>query len=207
MKECTKECKKHGLVRHSCANNRNYYRCIKCASETTKYRRHQIRKELIQYAGGKCSRCEYSKYSEVLEFHHKDPSKKHFEICGSNITKYNKTILKKEVDKCDLLCANCHRETHVELKEVFNYKPKEYRRSIKCIHCGADTKNKKYCSPKCFAENKILTKPTKEDLQKLLNEYTYSEIAEKLEVARTTIFKWTSEYGLTNNSGQGRIQA
>ena len=97
--------------------------------------------------------------------------------------------------------------TFPELKGVFNYKPKEYRRSIKCIHCGADTKNKKYCSPKCFAENKILTKPTKEDLQKLLNEYTYSEIAEKLEVARTTIFKWTSEYGLTNNSGQGRIQA
>jgi hypothetical protein len=206
MKHQIKECKKHGFVKHSLVNGRKYYRCLKCSGEATKYRRIRIRKELIDYAGGKCCKCGYAKYSEVLEFHHKDPSQKLFDICGMNMTKYSKDILKKEVDKCDLLCANCHRETHVESKNEFKYEPKKYRKTIKCAVCKNKTKNKLYCSPECFAKSKILNKPTKADLQNLLKDYTYIELTEKLKVSRTTIFKWASEYGLTNNNKSDRIQ-
>ena len=91
MKHQIKECKKHGLVKHIRVSNRNYYRCLKCSNDATKYRRIKIRKELILYAGGKCCKCGYAKYSEVLEFHHKDPNQKLFDICGTNMTKYSKT--------------------------------------------------------------------------------------------------------------------
>jgi hypothetical protein len=206
MKHQMKECKKHGLVKHSLVNGRNYYRCLKCSGNTTKYRRLKIRKELIEYAGGKCCRCGYSKYSEVLEFHHKVASEKLFNICGTNVLKYSKNILQKEVDKCDLLCANCHRETHADMKDEFIYEPKKNRKSIKCAVCGNTTKNKLYCSPKCFAESKILDKPTKIDLQNLLKDYTYLELTKKLKVSRSTIFKWASDYGLTNATQSDKIK-
>ena len=47
----------------------------------------------------------------ALDFHHVDPVQKDFAISDSNIYKdINK--LKEEVDKCMLVCANCHRELH-----------------------------------------------------------------------------------------------
>ena len=45
----------------------------------------------------------------ALSFHHKDPRKKEYNFNDStmSIEKY-----KKELDKCILLCANCHMEEH-----------------------------------------------------------------------------------------------
>lgn len=67
----------------------------------------------VQYMGGKCMRCGYCKYPEVLEFHHKDPKKKEFNLGLGGLTR-SWARIKKEVKKCELLCANCHREIHVE---------------------------------------------------------------------------------------------
>jgi len=67
---------------------------------------------LVEYKGGKCKRCGYDKCIEALEFHHKDPSKKDFGISGKNIRSIERC--KEEIDKCILLCANCHREIHEE---------------------------------------------------------------------------------------------
>lgn len=68
---------------------------------------------LVDYAGGKCQRCGYDKSIRALEFHHTDPSKKDFGI-SRTLTK-SITLLKNEVDKCILLCSNCHAEIHDEL--------------------------------------------------------------------------------------------
>lgn len=46
----------------------------------------------------------------VLEFHHIDPSTKLFNV--SNPTTQSKIKIKDEVEKCVILCANCHREFH-----------------------------------------------------------------------------------------------
>lgn len=67
---------------------------------------------LIEYKGGKCIRCGYNKYSGALEFHHRNPDEKEF-----NLSQFRNSALErliKEVDKCDLLCANCHREVEHE---------------------------------------------------------------------------------------------
>ena len=76
-------------------------------------RRRKIRLMVIQHAGGKCIRCGYDKYPEVLEFHQKDPSQKKFGIGQRGLTRSWKRT-REEIEKCNLLCANCHRETHVE---------------------------------------------------------------------------------------------
>ena len=78
-------------------------------------RRRKIRFMAIAYLGGKCSRCGYSKYPEVLEFHHKDPKQKDFNLSSKGHCRSWERV-KAEIAKCDLLCANCHREIHVEEK-------------------------------------------------------------------------------------------
>ncbi len=86
---------------------------------TNSERVHQWRKRtklaLIDYKGGECERCGYSRCPEALEFHHKDPSQKDFGLSMGN--SYSLERMKIEVDKCMLVCANCHREIHVELRQ------------------------------------------------------------------------------------------
>ena len=70
------------------------------------------KKELVDYKGGKCIHCGYNRCINNLLFHHRDPSEKEFQISGST---YSIERLKKEVDKCDLVCCNCHGEVHAGL--------------------------------------------------------------------------------------------
>jgi hypothetical protein len=67
---------------------------------------------LIEYKGGKCVCCGYNKCARALQFHHRDPSKKDFQISGTSRS-YERLI--QEVDKCELVCSNCHNEIHDEL--------------------------------------------------------------------------------------------
>lgn len=74
---------------------------------------HRRRKkmELIAYKGGKCEACGYGKLIPgAYHFHHIDPKEKEFGI-SSRLSR-NIDILKKEADKCKLLCATCHAEEH-----------------------------------------------------------------------------------------------
>ena len=71
--------------------------------------RKRVKIRLIEYKGGKCETCGYSRCIEALQFHHRDPKEKDFQISGT--TKAFET-LKREVNKCSLLCANCHTELH-----------------------------------------------------------------------------------------------
>jgi hypothetical protein len=68
--------------------------------------------KLIEYKGGGCERCGYNKNVAALDFHHRDEKEKLFKIDLRNISNRSIEGLVSEVDKCDLLCANCHREEH-----------------------------------------------------------------------------------------------
>ena len=85
-----------------------------------KKRRVRIKEELVEYKGGKCEICGYNKCLSALEFHHLDPSKKDFGI-ASNSSYKNINILKKEIDKCILVCSNCHREIHSEIIKLKDF--------------------------------------------------------------------------------------
>ena len=81
---------------------------IKTPRNTSLYRKN-IKMKMVEYKGGKCEICGYNKCIEALEFHHLNPEEKDFTISGG--TKgFNS--LKPELDKCILVCANCHREIH-----------------------------------------------------------------------------------------------
>ena len=71
--------------------------------------RKRVKMNLVSYKGGKCEKCGYNKCVRSLEFHHLDPNEKDFTISGKS---WSFERLKKEVDKCILVCSNCHNEIH-----------------------------------------------------------------------------------------------
>ena len=68
----------------------------------------------VAYKGNKCARCGYDRCVDALEFHHKDPAQKDFNISSKGHTRSWERV-KEELDKCEMLCANCHREIHAKL--------------------------------------------------------------------------------------------
>jgi len=73
-------------------------------------RRKKLKKEAVELLGGKCSKCEYKKCLAAIEFHHSYKNKE--ANIATLIKNDSRTKLLKEVKKCILLCANCHREEH-----------------------------------------------------------------------------------------------
>jgi DNA-binding CsgD family transcriptional regulator len=74
--------------------------------------RQRLKERAIEYKGGKCEICGYDKCKRSLDFHHRDPNEKDFGIGHSKVLNWDK--IKKELDKCDLVCRNCHGEIHDE---------------------------------------------------------------------------------------------
>ena len=68
----------------------------------------------VAYKGGVCQCCKYNKYIGALEFHHINPDEKDFGISVKGYTRSWENN-KKELDKCVLVCSNCHREMHAGL--------------------------------------------------------------------------------------------
>ena len=80
--------------------------CWTCRSFT---RRKLSREKGIKYLGAKCKRCKI-KDTEVLTFHHLDRTTKYDNL--SSLWHREWDIIKSELDKCELLCANCHMKLH-----------------------------------------------------------------------------------------------
>jgi len=78
-------------------------------------RRKKIREMALDYKGARCSRCGYDKCAEALEFHHVSSDGKDFGISDKGYTR-SWAKIKEELDKCIILCANCHREVHSKLQ-------------------------------------------------------------------------------------------
>ena len=62
----------------------------------------------------KCKNCPEDRYW-VLDFHHREPDKKDMEIARLIQMGSKKRIL-KEIEKCDIVCSNCHRDLHYQEK-------------------------------------------------------------------------------------------
>lgn len=85
----------------------------KCNSCLAGLRRLSMKEKCVAYKGGKCEMCGYSKCLRALGFHHNDPKEKDWAIAGNLGRKW--ANIKRELDKCQLLCANCHMEVHSEM--------------------------------------------------------------------------------------------
>jgi 5-methylcytosine-specific restriction endonuclease McrA len=71
-------------------------------------RRLFLKERAIEYKGGKCQICGYNRCTSAMVFHHTNPAEKDFNISERQGWK----SVVAELDKCELLCSNCHAEVH-----------------------------------------------------------------------------------------------
>jgi len=172
--------------------------------------RHRRRKKLIliEYKGGKCEECGYDKMCPpAFDFHHKNPKTKEFQIGSSLQLSLDK--LKKEVDKCQLLCNRCHAELHFNLRKLNNddialrQQPAESL-IIKCRLCQIEfetkKRNSKYCSQQCHnVARRKCDRPTHDELLCLLQSESMVSVGKRFGVSDNTIRKWLNQTKRENN--------
>lgn len=99
----------------------------RCGACNTKIRRLRFKLAAIEYLGGKCQNCGYAD-PRALEFHHLRDKK--FSI--GMVANKSFLSLKEELDKCQLLCSNCHRIKHSErFDEKWKNELKTYKGTFK----------------------------------------------------------------------------
>lgn len=199
-KFCCQACKQKDYYTHH-KNNSSYEQHIRSIKRKL---------ELIQYKGGKCEICGYSKNITALEFHHVDSNMKKFNLDGRKLANCNINDLLEEADKCMLLCANCHREIHYEEYGINNVKYivehqkvlKEEKEQHCCIDCGkilsVDAKSKycKVCYLKHSQDRRKVERPSKDELAQLLQSHSLNKIGKMFGVSHAAIKKWGIQYGI-----------
>ena len=92
------------IFRFICGGVDNFSRRFEIATK-----RRLLKEQAVSYKGGKCRICGYNRTIAAMEFHHPDALEKDFTIAARMVSW---TAIVRELDKCILLCANCHREVH-----------------------------------------------------------------------------------------------
>jgi len=106
-----RRCKKtYTYMRHSGST------VVLCNSCNATSKRFERKKKCVAYLGGKCCVCEYDACISAIDFHHLDPTTKSFPIAGSENRAWN--VVRKELDKCVLLCCRCHREVEAGFTKI-----------------------------------------------------------------------------------------
>ena len=134
--------------------------------------------ELIELKGGKCEICGYDRNISALDFHHIDPSIKNIQLDSRHLSNTNKEKIVEELNKCILLCSNCHRELHHPhldkdninnlIEEMTSKHSSLIKKKYFCKYCGKEmnyTKGKKYCSKECRNLDSMKNNPTIEEIK------------------------------------------
>lgn len=114
-------CNRHAVSEHKPAGKK--WKCKKCEYLYSRRYLENLKLKAIKYGGGECQKCGYDKCWRALHFHHVDPSKKSFGIfeSRSGVKKVrNWEKLKLEINKCILLCSNCHTELHAQDEKIIH---------------------------------------------------------------------------------------
>ena len=164
-------------------------------------RRNKLKLELIAYKGGKCKKCGYCKnIPSVYVFHHRNPKEKSFGISGKSLSI---DLMKAEVDKCDLLCCNCHNEVHHELTQKRREEhgiPHLQIVSV-CVNCNkkfVSRANRKNCYS-CKRKIKRNLNIDKYELELMMCSMSWKDICKKYSVVESCIRKWAKKYNLDRN--------
>ena len=90
-----------------------YGKCKQCFNSYCVQRWIKRKINAIKYKGSSCIDCGISYPNEpyvVFDFHHRDPSEK--DVDWGKLKLRSQKAINTELDKCDLLCSNCHRKRH-----------------------------------------------------------------------------------------------
>jgi hypothetical protein len=73
--------------------------------------RRARKQKLVDLLGGCCCKCGYNRCLAALDFHHRNPQEKRFQVGAYGLLiKWERLV--EEALKCDLICRNCHAELH-----------------------------------------------------------------------------------------------
>lgn len=117
-KSCGQE-ESHDWIRDIRRSKGGYFRsiCLKCHRRKIVQSWTEVRRAAIDYLGSKCVNCGLQRPETcIYDFHHRDPAQKKYNISDLIKARSPRQLddMKPELDKCDLLCAICHRLKHHE---------------------------------------------------------------------------------------------
>lgn len=95
--------------------------CIECNNRRAAERSGSFKEWAVEYKGGKCVRCGYDRCLDALQFHHRGHSTK--EVTPAKMKLWSREKAQLELDKCELVCANCHAEIHHESRATLKPAP------------------------------------------------------------------------------------
>lgn len=108
------------------AGQRHYYKNREKVKEKKYDRKRDIREWYQRIKSNKsCSLCDESR-NAALDFHHKRDNEKKMLVSEMVSCAYSKEKIKAEIEKCEVLCANCHRVEHHKSKNKNTHDKKEY---------------------------------------------------------------------------------
>jgi len=163
----------------------------------------QRRKKLqaVKYLGGRCQLCGYDRCQAALVFHHIEREDKEHKVTYI-VSRWSWDRVRPELDKCILVCSNCHAEIHFGMVE-----PDNLRRialvvikrvcPICRVEYASTSAGQKYCSYACsyFGQRKVL-RPTKSQLAKDINSMNWLAMGRKYGVSAQAVKKWAKRYAL-----------
>ena len=156
--------------------------CKSCTNTQSIIRQQKLKIEAVEYKGGSCISCNYNKYPGALEFHHLDPNKKDFSIGQMKCRSLNS--IKEELDKCILLCSNCHKEIHAVYLKYENETITEI--TPETLEWNLSVSNK----------HETIKKDLNLILQRYKNKETSKDISNDYDVTPTYLLKLLSEEGI-----------
>ena len=215
-KRCPK-CKKT-LPIHEFNNRRNGIGtssyCRKCTIIQVLERTRLIKEKSISYKGGQCLICGYARCIAALEFHHLDSSKKDFSISSCKLAKFEK--IRIELDKCILVCSNCHREIHsglviIPVAPPLQYYNKELDNCFKqddatirnfCCDCGVLLAEQKTVRClKCHLKHmEKIDWPATNILLEMVENSSFSAVARKLGISDNAIRHRIKNHPITHGT-------
>jgi len=179
------------------------------ALDVSNFRRRR-KANLMKVMGNKCCLCGYNMLPDALEFHHIDPEAKSYGL-ASNGTCHDLEKDLAEIQKCVLVCANCHRAIHKGLfseeflkeKQIYDETIAEQLREDKrkllekthyyCKSCGKELNQKTltgFCD-KCYKKSlRIVERPSREELKNLIRIMPFTQIGLQFGVSDNAIRKW-----------------
>jgi hypothetical protein len=149
----------------------------------SKLRENKRKLKLVILSGGQCKLCGYNKCLHALSFHHLNPKTKNFNINTVTCRAKNWDLLLKELQKCIVLCLNCHMELHHKPEDKIAYQTKCRRRykqkfitmfNNKCSVCNYNKCNDALDFHHIDSNNK------KMNIQFMLNRYSLKKIEEEI---------------------------
>jgi len=99
-------CRKRGFRR---------YQCRECGSIGASLLRKRNRELIREAKDVPCADCGMRDHFCVMDFDHRDPSEKDFDLANGSCRSPQK--LKDEMAKCDVVCSNCHRKRTYKRQE------------------------------------------------------------------------------------------